>query len=578
MPLPLDLTDRPEERVLRQLVAALLFEGLIEPDEFPSANTTRFEWRGGRHCFRSLGRRGPFGRPRLQPGSIEMLGEDGGWLQADIPAIVSGLNAPLEQTERLVGELEQTIAFCRWNEQNLDRRLRREMDFQDLEGALDEGHPYHPCFKARTGFDERDHAAYGPEAGARFQLEWLFVSRAHLHQSLPLAEDAFWLCELGAETWGELCARRDRLRIDPDAFALLPLHPWQWRRLKNTVLAPWVTDGVIHSAGQAGDFYRASQSVRSLLNVTDPKKAGVKLSMDMINTSSLRTLDAHSVCTAPAVSDWVSQTVADDPLFRQRYPLAVLREYAGMIADRSGPLAGQLGAIWRESADAKSGAGERAVPFTALMTIEADGKPFIDPWIARHGLSAWLDRLIEAAVMPVWHLLVAHGIGTEAHGQNMVLVHRDGWPVRLILRDFHDSLEYVPDFLSDPARAPDFKALNPVYRQAKPDEFYWMENVEALRELAIDTLFVFNLTEVSHLLEVCYDFSEIEFWRRVASRLDAYAIEHGLEARQARLGHDTPQLFAESLLTRKFFPERAQYRHPIPNIFDATRVKGSCAA
>lgn len=577
MPLPLDLAHRPEERVLRQLVSALLFEGLIEPDEFASSHTTRFEWWGGRHRLRCLGRRGPFGRARLQPGSIEMLGAEGGWLQADIQAIASGLNAPLEQSERLVAELEQTIAFCRWNEENLSRPLRREMDFQDLEGTLDEGHPYHPCFKARTGFDLRDHAAYGPEAGASFQLEWLFVARAHLHQSLPVAEDAFWLGELGEETWSGLCAVRRRLEIDPDTFALLPLHPWQWRRLKRTVLAPWIADGLIHSAGPTGDFYRASQSVRSLLNVTNPAKASVKLSMDMVNTSSLRTLDAHSVCTAPAISDWVSRTVAGDPLFRERYPLVVLREYAGMIADRSGPLAGQLGAIWRESADTKLGPGERAVPFAALMTVEADGKPFIDHWVTRYGIPAWLDRLVEVAVMPVWHLLVAHGIGTEAHGQNMVLVHRDGWPVRLILRDFHDSLEYVPDFLADPARAPDFEALNPIYRQAKPDEFYWMENVEALRELAIDTLFVFNLTEVSHLLEVCHGFSEIEFWRRVANRLDAYATEHRLQERQARIGHSTPQLFAESLLTRKFFPGRAQYRHPIPNIFDAS-VEGSFAA
>ncbi|TIN17865.1 MAG: hypothetical protein E5Y59_07765, partial [Mesorhizobium sp.] len=89
-------------------------------------------------------------------------------------------------------------------------------------------------------------------------------------------------------------------------------------------------------------------------------------------------------------------------------------------------------------------------------------------WVEQHGLDAWLDKLVATVVMPVFHLLVGHGIATEAHGQNLILIHRDGWPVRLAMRDFHDSVEYVPGFLRDPSTVPDFLALNPAYRDAAP--------------------------------------------------------------------------------------------------------------
>ncbi len=148
--------------------------------------------------------------------------------------------------------------------------------------------------------------------------------------------------------------------------------------------------------------------------------------------------------------------------------------------------------------------------------------PFADDWIRRFGLMPWINRLLEVAVLPVWHLLVHHGIAVEAHGQNMLLVHRDGWPVRLILRDFHESIEFSPGFLREPEKAPDFPSLHPLYRDAEPDQFYWTDNLDSLRELVMDTLFVYNLSEISHLLDHCYDLREPLFWQRVESLLSAY--------------------------------------------------------
>ena len=569
MPLPLDLKGRPDERVLRQLVASLLYEGVIDACQSFDGRSPCFHWLLGGRAYRCSGFIGPFGRIRPAAGSVEAQDDGGAWSEVSLAQLVSALPGTGMSRSKLLDEMTQTIAFSEWNCRNLPVRPRRRMHFAALEGALDEGHPYHPCYKSRTGFSDADHAAYGPEAARPFQLIWLLVARRHLRQALPAGERDFWKAELGPETWAHLQAMQQDLGLSPEDFGLVPLHPWQWRNLAETMFAGWIAAGEAYCIGPAGDRYTATQSVRSLLNMDRPLAASIKLPLNMINTSSRRTLEPHSVCTAPVVSRWIGEIVAGDQLFHDRYPLTVLQEYAGLIADAGGPLAGQLGAIWRQNAQATLLPGEAIIPFNALMMIEADGKPFADEWIGHFGLMAWMNRLIEIAVLPVWHLLVCHGIAVEAHGQNMLLVHRDGWPVRLILRDFHDSMEFCPAFLREPENTPDFLLLNPLYGETDADQYYWTDNLDSLRELVMDTLFIYNLTEISHLLDHCYDVPEARFWQRVESLLTDYAEENGMAERQAQLGYDQPNILTESLMTRKLFALKPEYHHMVPNALAA---------
>lgn len=573
MPLPLDIKGRPDDRVLRQLIAALLFEGIVDALRSDGDRTTHFRWTLGDHDFRCDAILGAFGRIRPLPGSVQMRESDGNWNEASLPLVVSSLPGTGITRAKLLNEMNQTIAFSEWNDRHRATGPRREMDFAELEGAIDEGHPYHPCYKARTGFSFADHALFGPEASQPFQLVWLLIARRHLRQALPYSEEAFWRTELGAETWAHFKGMREQLGASTEDYGLVPLHPWQWRNLSETLASGWIAAGEAHCIGPAGDRYTATQSVRSLLNRDRPLAASIKLPLNIVNTSSRRILEPHSVCTAPVISRWIGEIVASDPVFRDDYPLTILQEYAGIIADADEPLAGQVGAIWRESAEATLKAGEAVIPFTALMMVETDGRPFADDWIRRFGLMPWLNRLLEVAVLPVWHLLVHHGIAVEAHGQNMLLVHRDGWPVRLILRDFHESIEFSPSFLREPEKAPDFLSLHPSYRDAEPDQFYWTDNLDSLRELVMDTLFVYNLSEVSHLLAHCYALGEPLFWQRVENLLSSYPHRHGMAARQAQLGHDRPEIITESLMTRKLLARKPEYHHVVPNALAADRLQ-----
>ncbi|MBB3999569.1 IucA/IucC family protein [Aureimonas pseudogalii] len=548
MPLPLEISGQPEERVLRQLSEALLFEGIAHRDAPDAGAPGRLRWRLGARCFRATGTIGPFARPRLEPATIETAGTDGRWRAADLAALVDAIPATPERLAQLGAELRQTVELCRWNAANVAASERRALPFAALDAALDEGHPYHPCFKARTGFTLDDHRLYGPEAARPFRLEWLAIRRDAVALALPEADADVGRRELG-DALDVLNARLREAGHSPETHALLPVHPWQWHYLQSSPLALWLADGRAVALGPAGACYRASQSLRTLHDCDDPAAASVKLALHVVSTSSLRTLDPHFVLTAPALSRWLAAVVAGDPLLRGRYRLDLLPEYAAVLADRDGPLRGELAAIWRESP--RLAPGEAAVPFNALTAVEPDGAPFAAPWIARHGLDAWLDRLVEVAVLPVWHLLVAHGIALEAHGQNMILVHRGGWPERVILRDFHESAEYGVDFVADPAGVPDFGAIDPAHAGPVDDRFHAMRSPAVLAELVTDSLFVFNLCEVTHALRLAYGLDEAGFWHGLGARLRRHAREHGLEDRLARLGLDAPTLKVEPLLSRK---------------------------
>ncbi|MBD8555372.1 rhizobactin siderophore biosynthesis protein RhsF [Rhizobium sp. CFBP 8762] len=570
MSLPLEETAFSSDRVLRQLISALLFEGIVQAIEELIDGVPHLRWSLGGNDFCGLCKIGVFGRVRVAPQSIKVRRSNGTWELASLGDIVPFLPGNGINRGKLLHELQQTVAFSNWNQQNLPAKNRRRMAFRELDGALDEGHPYHPCYRARLGFSTIDHILYSPESGRPFQLVWLLIARKHLSQNLPMADEPFWRNELGDNAWVALEQRRIAFKLSLDDFGYVPMHPWQWKTLRDHELVPWITAGELHYLGLFGDSYIATQSVRSLFSIDRTGASSIKLPLNIINTSSRRTLEPHSVCTAPALSHWISGVVAGDALFTDTYPLTILKEYAGIIADPEGPLAGQIGALWRENAEATLLPEEALIPLNATMMIEADGKPFVSEWIERFGLEDWTSRLLEIVILPIWHLLVFHGIAVEAHGQNVLLVHKNGWPVRIILRDLHESVEFSYAFLRRPQDAPDFQSLNPIYRNAQPDQYYWVESVEPLRELVMDTLFVFNLTEVSHLLHTSYDFSECDFWARARGLLTNYADTHEMHARQALLDTESDTIATESLLTRKLLADKPEYHHRIPNDLSLT--------
>lgn len=568
----------PETRVLRQLLEALLFEGVASWSRNlhrPHAPARELAFRLGRHDYRCRAKVGAFGRVRVAPSTLCMLTRHGvrsvTWreLLADVPGEEANKSA-------LAHELASTIRLCRWNAANLPEltRSRRDQPYTELERLLHEGHPYHPCFKARSGFTIDDHAAYGPEAGRPFELRWLAVRRSALWQSLPASEPAFLTAELGADTWRCLARELERTGA-PEHYGLLPVHPWQFASLAGSpAFAGALARRELVELGPACLRFRATQSLRTLMPLEHRDGAHLKLPLAVRISSSLRTLEPETVRAAPAISSWLRALVGSDPFFEEEADAVVLAEHASAIYQPCGAetagLESNLAVVWREPVTRHLRAGESAVPYNALFAVEADGAPFIGPWIARYGLQSWLRQLLRVTLLPLWRLLVHHGIALEAHAQNLVLLQRDGLPARLALRDFHDSLEYVPRFLAQPKLLPDLSALDARFCGAPPGRYHAMASEPELGELFADALLVFNLSELSWLLQERYAYPETAFWKLARATLAEYRASRWDEPERdtrLRLG---PQLRCEGLLTARLrAPGASLPQHLVPNMLHA---------
>ncbi|OMF60366.1 siderophore biosynthesis protein [Paenibacillus sp. FSL R5-0490] len=563
-PLP---SKKAEKRVIRQLLEAVLFEGLMDYENTahqPEEPLLSFTVFGNQRTYCCEGRIAAFDRVRLKEDSICSVQSNGSRTATSIEELAEDLVSDPDRRNKLIHELLQTILLSEWNEKYLMPSLsRRTFSYEDLESEVWEGHPYHPCFKARTGFSLEDHAAFGPEAGRSFELQWAAFRREHSQMALPHGEKEFWEKELGPLLFGQLLTELHELGKTFEEYTFLPIHPWQVNHIKDEL-----ERGDVVLLKSSGDSYRATQSVRTLWNVANPKKAHLKLSMNMVNTSSLRTLDTHAICAAPHISKWIADTVEADPFLKEEASLIILKEYAGIAYQPTDEeTEAKLGAIWRESVRLYMEEGEEAVPFTALPLMERDGSPFIGEWLKYYGIESWLKRLMEVSVVPVWHMLAAHGIAVEAHAQNMILLHKNGWPTRVVLRDFHDSTEYHHDFLAEPSRIPDFGEIHEQFKKGGDNEYYWMNSIEALRELVMDTLFVFHLTELSFALEEQYGYSEKKFWALAGETLAGHmSCYPELIFRNYLLQHTAPMVYAESLLKRKVQKEEAGgFRHLVTN-------------
>jgi siderophore synthetase component len=127
----------------------------------------------------------------------------------------------------------------------------------------------------------------------------------------------------------------------------------------------------------------------------------------------------------------------------------------------------------------------------------------------------------------------------------------------------------VESYLANPSLQPNFAQLNDCYQDAPANQYYWMDSVEALRELVIDTLFVFNLSELACVFERYFHFREDDFWDLVYDRLQHYAQQgHCSQARLDQMPINQDQIFTESLIKKKLADTEADlFHHKVSNPF-----------
>lgn len=336
--------------------------------------------------------------------------------------------------------------------------------FQAIEAGMTEGHPCFVANNGRLGFGVHEYLEYAPEVARPVRLVWLAAhrSRAAFTAGVGVEYESFLREELGAETVDRFHGVLRARDLDPGDYLFIPVHPWQWWNKLAVTFAAEVAREHLVVLGEGDDEYLAQQSIRTFFNSTSPEKHYVKTALSVLNMGFMRGLSAAYMEATPAINDWLAQLVEGDPVLRST-GLSIIRERAAVgyrhleyeaATDRYSPYRKMLAALWRESPVSRLEDGETLATMASLVHVDHEGASFAGALIERSGLepAEWLRHYLRAYFVPLLHSFYAYDLVYMPHGENVILVLKDGVVRRAIYKDIAEEIAVMdPDAVLPPA-------------------------------------------------------------------------------------------------------------------------------
>ncbi|MBB1243565.1 IucA/IucC family siderophore biosynthesis protein [Streptomyces durbertensis] len=501
-------------QLLAKLFAELAYEGVLTPAHTGGADYELAVPGGPRYRFRAT--RGAYGHWRIAPDSLTPATDP---LEFLTLAHESLLGMAGDTTGHLLRELTATLsADVHLRSRALSAARLADLDYAELEGHQT-GHPWLVANKGRLGFSAGDAARYAPEARTAHRLPWLAAHRdLAAYRAVPALADPHTLyrAELDAPVRAAFADTVRDAGRDPDDYLWLPVHPWQWDETISTLFAPQLAEGLLLPLPADDDLRLPQQSIRTLLNVSRPRRRTVKLPLSVLNTLVWRGLPTERTLAAPAVTGWIHHLRDTDPFLREDTRVVLLGETASVTVrhphyDRLPGVPYQyrelLGCIWREPVGGYLDGGERARTLAALLQTDPEGRALTAELVHRSGLPApvWLGHLMEALLPPLLHFLYRYGTVFSPHGENVIVVFDEhDVPVRLAVKDFVDDVNLSATPLPEHADLP-------------PDvrEVLLTEPADFLPQFIHSGLFVGVFRYLAPLCAEQLDVPEREFWSLV---------------------------------------------------------------
>jgi len=335
--------------------------------------------------------------------------------------------------------------------------------FQAIETGMTEGHPCFVANNGRLGFGIHEYLSYAPETASPVRLVWLAAhrSRAAFTAGVGIEYETFVREELGEQTVERFHGILREQDLDPADYLLIPVHPWQWWNKLTVTFAAEIARRHLVCLGESDDEYLAQQSIRTFFNSSHPEKHYVKTALSVLNMGFMRGLSAAYMEATPAINDWLAQLIEGDPVLKST-GLSVIRERAAVgyrhleyekATDRYSPYRKMLAALWRESPVRGLRDGESLATMASLVHVDHEGASFAGALIERSGLAPteWLRHYLRAYFTPLLHSFYAYDLVYMPHGENVILVLKDGVVQRAIYKDIAEEIAVMdPDAVLPP--------------------------------------------------------------------------------------------------------------------------------
>lgn len=366
------------------------------------------------------------------------------------------------------------------------------------------GHNLHPCGRTRLGWDTTDVLAHDLEAG-------------HTRVGFIAVRDDG---HIGDDVGAALAAAYPQLPAPPPGYLLQPVHAWQRDAVLPVRYGDLLRDGAVRILDAELDAVPTA-ALRTLLlpQGSDGLRRYVKVSLDILVTSTRRSISVASTRNGPAVSALLHRLVADDP---DGHRMLLLAETAGAAVPAGSGR--DMSAILRDGLTGRLDGAERAIPGGALPILAAG---LVAEYAAAAGrrddagaARAWLDDYARLLLPPLLRL-TTRGVALEAHLQNCLPTFVAGAPHRLAIRDFAGLRLHRPRL-----------AANGVAVNLWPGSVIGTDDATVLRAKIGYTALQAHLGEVIIGLGESHGLDEDAAWRTVRAVVDeTYAALDGPVAR-----------------------------------------------
>ncbi|MCI4081647.1 IucA/IucC family siderophore biosynthesis protein [Streptomyces sp. MMS21 TC-5] len=351
-------------------------------------------------------------------------------------------------------EISSTLAGSafKYTKPQISADVLAKSSFQDIETGMTEGHPCFVANNGRLGFGVHEYHAYAPEAASPVHLIWAAAHKdvATFTAGAGLEHDSFMRAELGDAAVELFAAKLRTLDLDPADYLFFPVHPWQWWNKTTITFAAEIANRRLVLLGEGEDAYLPQQSIRTFFNTTTPTKHYVKTAISVLNMGFMRGLSAAYMEATPAINDWLHQLIESDDVLRS-VDFSIIRERAAIgyrhlqyerATDRYSPYRKMLAALWRESPVNSLGDGERLATMASLLHVDAEGTSFVGALIEESGLTPaeWLKPYLKAYLLPLVHCFYQYDLAYMPHGENTILVIKDGVVQRAIFKDIAEEI------------------------------------------------------------------------------------------------------------------------------------------
>ena len=517
------------QRLIEMAIAEFLYEEIIQVAHLKD---NRYQLTLDDQTYTFKAQNYLLGHWQIEEGSVRELS-----VVEDLPAwnLHTFIRAFSNQTEvkpftkaYLIKEMNNTwLAEAHlFDESRLSSEAALTASHHEIEGML-RGHPWLIMSKGRMGFGYDDYLSAAPELSPTVKVLWLAVHRdlAEFRSTEEWQAGRLYQHELSAEELANFKQKLHERGCSCRDYFLIPVHAWQWHQWLVPTYANEIVDQRIIELGVGQDDYVPMQSIRTLCNISQPERHYVKLPVSIFNTAVYRGLPSKRNLAAPAVTAWLKQIQSQDSDLKQS-GVAFLGEVATLTIHQ--PCFDQIegapyqfkelfGCLWRESVDPVIGTGEQALSQAALLHRDINGQSILAVLIQASGLSPlqWLKRFAEVSVTPLLICLYKYGLAFSPHGENTMLIHANGVPQKMVLKDFIDDVNLVDEDFPELASLP-------------------IEGQILLRHPAHElSHFIFTGLFMVHYRYICNVFlqdypehSEVEFWQSISSVIDAFHQAH----------------------------------------------------